>query len=253
VTPASFRERVRSAERLLGTFVKTASYQTVEVLGAAGLDFLVVDAEHAPFGRGDLDVCMLAARAVGLPALVRIPDDADRTVLDVLDVGGAGVLVPHAKSADGARRAFRSSRYRGGVRGFSNSPRAGGYGRMGLSELAESADRNTVVVCQIEDREAVDAIESIADVDEVDCLFIGRADLAVSYGVFDVNHAQVDAAVQRTCDACRAAGKAVGVFLGDAREAKRYFDLGATLFVIGSDQSFLRAQAAAVATQFRAT
>lgn len=247
----SFRERIRSRTPLLGTFLKTASYQAVEVLGASSMDFVVVDAEHAPFGRSDLDVCHLASRASGLHSLVRIPDNAEATILNALDVGASGVLVPHVKSAEDARRVHRSSRYRGGVRGFSNSPRAGGYGRMSLLELVEQADREIVVACQIEDREAIEAIESIAAVDEVDCLFVGRADLAVSYGVLDVNHEQVIAAVERVFHVCQQADKAVGVFLADVREAARYLQLGASFFIVGSDQSLLRTQATAVATQFR--
>lgn len=250
--PASFRARIRARERLLGTFVKTAAYQTVEVLGTGGLDFVVIDAEHAPFDRNTLDVCMLAARATRLPALVRVPDASDATILDVLDVGAAGVLVPHARTADDVQRAVRSSRYRDGVRGFSNSPRAGGYGRVGLAALVDAADRETVVVCQIEDREAIDALDAIAAVDAVDCLFIGRADLAVSYGAFDLRHPAVEAAVERTCAVGRAAGKAVGIFLAGADEVPRYAALGVSLFVIGSDQSLLRERIGTLATQFRA-
>jgi 2-keto-3-deoxy-L-rhamnonate aldolase RhmA len=248
----SFRERIRRRELLLGTFVKTAAYQVIEVLGAGGLDFVVIDAEHAPFDRNALDVCVLAARASGLPALVRVPDDADSTILNVLDVGAAGVLVPHARSADDVRAVFRRSRYRGGVRGFSNSPRAGGYGRHGLSDLVDMADRDSVVICQIEDREAIDALESIVAVDEVDCLFIGRADLAVSYGTFDVNHPSVDAAVRRTCEVASQAGKAVGIFLSDLKDVARHREMGVSLFVIGSDQALLRAQVASIAVQFGA-
>ena len=248
--PQSFRERVRGGGRVVGTFLKTASHQTVEVLGASGLDFIVVDAEHAPFDRNQMDLCLLAARAAGMPALVRIPDDVARTALDVLDMGAAGLLVPHAKSADDAARAFAISRYRGGVRGFSNSPRAGGYGRVGMAAMVEAADRDTVVVCQVEDREAVDNIDAIAAVRDVDCLFIGRADLAMSYGVTDVNHATVDRAVERICEGSRKAGMPVGVFLGDTREVARFAGMGANLFVVGSDQSMLRNQAAALVAQF---
>ena len=247
----TFRERLQASERLIGTFVKTAAYQTVEVLGASGLDFVVIDAEHAPFDRSQLDTCLLAARAAQLPALVRIPDDSPRSVLDALDVGATGVLVPHARSAEDVRRVFAASRYRDGVRGFSNSPRAGQYGRIAMAEHVAASDRDTALLCQIEDREAVEAIDAIAAVDEVDCLFIGRADLAVSYGVFELAHAQVEAAVRRICEACVAAGKPVGVFLGDEREIKRWEALGATLFVIGSDQSLLRAQVATLVAQFR--
>ena len=247
----TFRSRLRAGDPLLGTFVKTAGYQVVEVLAGAGMDFAVLDAEHAPFGRNELDVCLLAARAGGLPSLVRIPNSEPHTVLDVLDMGATGILVPHAKSAADVNAAIAAARYRGGVRGFSNSPRAGGYGRIGMGPLVDTADREVAVVCQVEDREAVDRIDEIAAVEGVDCLFIGRADLAVSYGTFDITHPDIDAAVERICAGCRKAGRRVGVFLGNLAEKKRYLDLGATLFVVGSDQSMLKAQAGAIAAVFR--
>ena len=74
-----------------GTFVKTDAVPIVEILALAGLDFVVVDAEHAPFDRGDIDRLVLAGAAWGLPVLVRVPDDASATLLSVLDVGAAGL------------------------------------------------------------------------------------------------------------------------------------------------------------------
>ena len=85
-----------------GTFIKTAHPQVVEVLGTTGLAFGVIDAEHAPFDRNMLDLLMLAGRAASLPLLVRIPDKAGPTILQVLDLGAAGLVVPHVNTADEA-------------------------------------------------------------------------------------------------------------------------------------------------------
>jgi 2-keto-3-deoxy-L-rhamnonate aldolase RhmA len=79
----------------VGTFVKTLSPHVVEILGPTGLDFAAIDAEHAPFDRAALDLMMLAGRAARLPIHVRIPDTAPATILSVLDVGAAGLVVPH--------------------------------------------------------------------------------------------------------------------------------------------------------------
>lgn len=247
---ATFRERVLGREALVGTFVKTASHQTVEVLGGTGLDFGVIDAEHAPFGRNALDISLLAARAGGFPALVRVPDARPQTILDVLDMGATGVLVPHVCSAADVETATAAARYRGGLRGFSNSPRAGGYGQVGMQALVDQADREVVTIVQVEDREAVERIDDIVAAGP-DCLFIGRADLAVSYGVFDIAHPDIDRACQRIAKACRGAGRPLGVFLGSLAERSRWVDLGASFFVIGSDQSLLRAGAVALAREFR--
>jgi len=89
--------------RQVGTFVKTTSPQIIEVLGGAGLDFAVIDAEHAPFDRGTLDIMTIAARSVGLPLFVRIPDMNASTIQSALDLGVTGLLVPHVDSVEQAR------------------------------------------------------------------------------------------------------------------------------------------------------
>jgi 2-keto-3-deoxy-L-rhamnonate aldolase RhmA len=244
----SFRKRVRGRKRLVGTFLKTAAYQVVEVLGTTELDVFIIDAEHAPFDRGALDACMLAARAVNLPMLVRIPNSAPDTILGMLDIGASGLLVPHARSEQGVREMVSASRYLQGSRGFSNSSRAGRYGRCGMADLIERADRETTTIWQIEDREAVDNIERLVGIEEVDCLFIGRADLAVSYGLADITHRLIDDAVLRTCVTCQRAQKPIGMFLGSVRDCLRYEELGVSLFVIGSDQSMLQPQSTIMTT-----
>jgi 2-keto-3-deoxy-L-rhamnonate aldolase RhmA len=253
MSSSSFREQVRAGAYVVGTFLKTTSHQVVEVLGRSGLDFMVIDAEHAPFDRSSLDLSILAARSTGLNALVRIPDHSEATILQALDSGAMGVVIPHVKSADDARSMFLKTRYRQGVRGFSNSPRAGEYGGIGLTAHVDRSDKEVVAICQIEDREGIEAIDQIAAVEEIDGLFIGRADLALSYGLSDVNHPQIIEAVRKTCVAGKKAGKSVGIFIGDVSEAQGYMEMGITFFVVASDQSILRAQAADIASRFRAT
>lgn len=246
---ASFRQRLRDREPLVGTFFKTPSHQLVEVLGGTGLDFIVIDAEHAPFDRAALDTCLLASRAAQLPALVRVAGIDGPDIQNALDLGAAGIVAPHARNAATVRRIGAAVRYRGGVRGFSNSPRAGNYGASGMAEHIARSDRDSVAICQIEDREAVEGIDAIVAMEEADCLFIGRADLAVSYGVDDVGDPVVKEAVRIVCDAARRSGKAVGIHIGHMREAQAYQDMGVSLFVVGSDQSLLRAAAAGLRLQ----
>ena len=107
----------------------------------------------------------------------------------------------------------------------------------------QEADAGASVLCQIEDRAGVDNIAAIAAVPGVDCLFIGRADLAVSYGVTELDHPRVAQAVDKVVQAGVAAGVAVGIFLPDAGALADYAARGVSLFVIGSDQSWLRAAA----------
>ena len=230
----------------VGTFVKTTSPQVVEILGGSGLDFAVLDAEHAPFDRSALDLALLAGRAARLPLFVRVADGAASTLLTALDLGAAGVLVPHVDSEAQAREVVAHCRYDGGDRGYSGSPRAAGYGAMGMKTAIEHGDRS-VVVCQIESLHAVEQAARIAAVPGVGGIFIGRADLALSMGLRDSQHDEVLAATDRVIRAGLEAGKAVGMFVGSAAERERYVERGVTWFVQSSDQTLLRQAAQAIA------
>jgi 2-keto-3-deoxy-L-rhamnonate aldolase RhmA len=245
-----FRQRLLGGEFLLGSFVKTPSPAVVEILGDVGLDFVVIDEEHASFDRESTDLAILAARATGMPALVRVPSASPWHLLAVLDAGAAGVLVPHVMTAAQARDIVAGCRYRNGRRGFSASSRAGRYGGLGRWEHVEQADGNTAVVAQIEDPDALAEVEAIAAVDGIDALFIGRGDLSVAMGAESAEAEPVRVASERIAAAARAAGKPVFVFAATAREAEWLKGLGATAFISSSDQGLLRRAAAAAVKEF---
>jgi 2-keto-3-deoxy-L-rhamnonate aldolase RhmA len=241
VSAETFRSRLRAGSPLVSSFIKTGHYQPVEVAGAAGLDAVVIDAEHAAFSAAELDACLMACRAAGVAGLVRVPDTRAATLLQVLDMGAEGVLVPHVKSAAQAADIVACTRYARGVRGFSNSARAGNYGAVPMREHIARQDGTVSVICQIEDEEALAHLDAIAAVDGVDCLFVGRADLSVSLRTFDLDDPAVAQATRAALAAAGGAGKSGGLFLGDVASVPEWRAAGASFFVIGSDQSMMRA------------
>jgi staphyloferrin B biosynthesis citrate synthase len=237
MTQASgFRDRLRARQTLVGTFLKTPTGHGVEIIGDAGFDFVVIDQEHAPFDRGSTDVALAIACARGLPALVRVA--GPETILSVLDSGASGILMPHVANAEQARAVAAACRYRGG-RGFATSTRAGRYTATPIWEHIDRADAETVVIAQIEDVAALPHVDAIAAVEGIDSLFIGRGDLTAAFG--DRGSDQpVRAASDTIAAAARQAGKALSVFTGSAGEAAYLSGLGASLFILSSDQGFLR-------------
>lgn len=228
-----------------GTFVKTASPQLIEILGLTRLDFAVIDAEHAPFDRGTLDLMTMASAAVGLPLVVRIPEIDPAVVLSTLDIGVAGLLVPHVDTAEQARDVVATTRHRGGRRGFSGSPRFAGYGTKPMAKALDAGE-GIFLMAQIESGEAVENAAAIAAVDGIDGLFVGYADLALSMGLENPGDPRVTAAATRVFEIGRAAGKTVGMFIGSAAEREKYAALGVDWFVVSSDQTLLRQAADAV-------
>lgn len=225
--------------RRVGTFVKTDSPQIIEILGLCGLDFAVLDAEHAPFDRLTLDRMLFAGIAVRLPILVRIPDHRDATILSALDLGAAGIVVPHVDTEEHARNVVAAARFVGGRRGISLSARFGGYGTKPRAAAIRDADQ-CLVICQIESGEAVENLPRIAAVPGVGGLLIGRSDLALSLGLENPRHAQVMDAVHYIIAVARSRMLPVILVCGDEEEVHLFAAMGANAFVIGSDQSLLR-------------
>src|SRR5207247_4854656 len=143
-----------------------------------------------------------------------------------------------------------AARYRNGRRGYSGSPRAGGYGATPMWQLVEEQDTSVCMVAMIEDPEALDQIDEIAAVDGIHGLFIGRGDLTVSLGAKSSADPKVVEAVKRIIAAAKQAKKPVCVMVASATEAKDFADLGASAFIISSDQGQMRRAAAQSFAEF---
>jgi len=241
----TLKTRIAAHAPLLGTFVKTPHPQVFEVLAQSALDLLVLDAEHAPFDRAAIDVCLMAARAGGMPVIVRPADASPAAILNALDCGADGVMLPHIRSAAEAEAAVRAAHYGPGGRGYAGTPRAARYGLMSMADHRAAA-RQAVVIAQIEDLDALDDLEAIVGVAGIDAVFIGRADLTIALGCASSDDAPVVAAVDRICAVAKAAGRPVGMFLPRANDTAAWVAKGATLFFLSSDHEFLRAGAAAL-------
>ncbi|MEO8465515.1 MAG: aldolase/citrate lyase family protein [Gammaproteobacteria bacterium] len=250
--PRAFRQRLLAREPMIGTFMKTPGAHNTEIIGGLGYDFVVLDAEHAPWDRGTLDTGLLAARAVGTASIVRIGRPDAASILSVLDDGAVGIMVPHVDSAEMARDIVSWSHYKGGSRGLGIG-RGGEYGGRGADHIP-FADKTTTVIAMIEDREAIEVIDDIAAVPGVDCLFLGRGDLGLSLSNATGKAPTLKEAVEIVAAAARRHDKplaaVVPALLSD--EAKWLIGLGVTGMMVLSDQSFMRQAAAGALQDFKA-
>lgn len=246
-----FRQRFTAREVLLGSFIKTPTTHSIEILGDMGFDFVVIDEEHAPFDRITIDNALLAARAVGTAGFVRVSEPTASKLLAVLDDGATGVLVPHVSSVEKARAIVSACRYRGGSRGFSNSPRAGRYGAVNMWPHVEAQDRSVTVIAMIEDPDALEVIDEIVAVEGLDGVFVGRGDLSVAMGEESPNAPAVHAATERIAKAAATVGKPVCVMVGSIAETSPFRAMGVTSFIVSSDQGLMRQSASKVLTDFR--
>jgi 2-dehydro-3-deoxyglucarate aldolase len=238
--PNRFRSALLARQRLIGCWASLASPISTEVLGHAGFDWLLVDAEHAPNDLNSIMLQLMALKDSPSAAVVR-PQWVEPVLLKrLLDLGVYNFLMPFVESAEQAAEAVAATRYPPrGIRGIAIAQRSNQYGY--VPDYFERINDNIAVLVQIESRPALDAVEQIARVDGVDALFIGPSDLSASLGHFgEPNHPEVQAAMAHVLGVGRDAGKPVGILSGNDADCRRYLDMGMTVVAVGLDVVLLR-------------
>ena len=249
--PNRFRQDLIARKRLIGCWASLGSPITTEVLGVAGFDWILLDAEHAPNDVLTLVPQLMALKDSVSAPVVRPPSNDVVVIKRLLDAGFHNFLVPFVENADEARRAVAATRYPpAGVRGVSVSQRSNRYGA--VADYFRIVNDTIAVMVQIESRAGVRAAGSIAAVDGVDGLFIGPSDLAAAYGYLGAaGHPEVQEAMAEVMAAARAAGKPAGILAPVEADARRYMDMGASFVAVGSDLGVLRMASQALCDKFR--
>lgn len=220
---------LRSGRLLRGVFNGIPSPAVVEMCAFAGFDFVLLDNEHGSAGFETTEHMLRAARASGIPTVVRcLEHDMART----LDLGVSAVQIPMVDTAAHAASLVQRVKYptRGqpGLRGAAFSTRAAGYGAFGGPAHTALSNDGVALIVMIETPEGVANAAAIAAVPGVDAVFVGPNDLAHSMG-FDNrwNEAPVQAAIESALRAVAAAGKCPGILALTPEEEARYAAWGA--------------------------
>lgn len=235
-----FKEKLTLTEEpLIGSFIKTPSSQPIEILASVGFDFVVVDAEHAPFDFNDMEISILAARASHITPIVRIAELSESLIQHALDSGAEGIIAPHIDSKEKAEKLVTYSKYAFG-RGFSNSSRAGDFGRISMWEHIKEIDSRVITIAMIEDEKGIQNLNDILSVDGIDAVFIGRADLCVSLNETSANSENIQKLTESIIEKAKSSQKSIFIFSNDADEIQKYFKCGVKAYIANSDQGFLR-------------
>ena len=226
-----FRERVRSNEALLGCFLTWPTAGVAELLGLAGFDFLVLDAEHGFFSIESIEAMVIAAEGAGIPAIVRVPSCLAAEVGRSLDAGAAGILFPRGDGRATVHAAIESAKYpAAGKRGL-GGVRANRYGTVPLDRFVQEANERTAIIVQIETGGALQELESIAAEPDLDVLFVGPNDLTQALGVpGQYADPRYKEAVERIARQARGSRKAAGIMLGRSDQILDLRRLGYTFF-----------------------
>lgn len=232
------KARLAAGQQVHGLINAIPAPLLVEMAGYAGYDFVILDLEHGSTNPQTLENLIRAAECANITPLVRVPRAAPDVILQVLDAGAQGIVVPHVQSRSEAELAVAASRYHPlGNRGVAGG-RTTGFGTLPLADYMAMANREIMVVAMIEDRAGVEAIDEIASVPGLDMVLEGAMDLSQSLGVpTQVQHPEVQAAIERVAQSCLHHGVAFCAMPRQAGQHGQWLARGINAFLLGDDRS----------------
>ena len=221
---------------VFGAIITRFAPDLVELFGAIGYDFVMIDCEHGPMNLDQVEHMVRAAEVFGITPIARIPDHGEATILQYLDRGLQGIIIPHVNSQEEAAGVARAARYHPeGARGM-GSGRAHDYG-VGVTR-AESTrwiNDQLLVIPMVEEVEAIKNLDGILSVEGADVLHVAASDLGQSMG--NAPPAEVRKAMGEVILRVRAGGKNVGVGgnnPADAAGVAEFIKLGANFVTVGA-------------------
>ena len=249
----TFKQALITGNRLIGCWSSFAEPVATEIMGTAGFDWLVIDGEHAPNDIRSIRGQLMALAASPTHPVVRVPVGDTALIKMVLDVGAQSVLVPMVESAEQARALVRACRYPPeGVRGVgAMAARATMYGA--VEDYIQTADAQICLLVQVENRAGLAALDDILQVEGIDGVFIGPADLSTDMG-YQGNSAapEVRATIANAISRIAAAGKAPGILGVTDETTQDYLEMGAQFLAVGVDVMLLTQAARALAAKWKA-
>lgn len=241
----TFLEKVKQGNKTLGTFHELGSATAVEVLGYAGLDYVIIDTEHGPFDVESTQTYIRAAKGANITPFVRVKDANRNSILKMLDVGAMGLIIPNIHTVEEVHEVVKYGKYFPlGERGV--APTSGSsywfadYAKQGLDHYFEVSNRESLIIPQCETVGCLNNIEEIVNIDGVDGIFVGPYDLSTSMGKpgqFDDQ--EVIDAIQKVADVCKAAGKFTIIYGGSEAAIKNNYAIGYDSVTFGMDAIIL--------------
>lgn len=232
----STKAKLKNGEVVYGAIISRDSPDLVELFGAIGFDFVMIDCEHGPMNLDQVEHMVRAAEVFGITPITRIPDHADSTILRFLDRGVQGIIVPHVNTREQADAIARAARYHPeGHRGVAGG-RPHDYG-VGISreESMRWINAEILVIPMVEETEAVENLDAILSVPGVDVLHVASGDLGQSMG--NPGPAAVRQLMREVVPKIRAGGKNAGVGgnnPADAAGIAEFIKLGANFVTVSS-------------------
>lgn len=247
-----FKARLGAGETVIGAWLTIPELSVAEIMAGSGFDYVIIDAEHAPWTVGEIQVALAGFARSETVLLVRVPWNDPVAIKQVLDAGIDGVVCPMVRTVEEARSLIAACRYPpAGTRGF-GPRRASDYYRR-AREYAATANDELVIVPQIEDARFLKEVDGILALDGVDAICLGPADFSGSLGrLLDWKHPEVASALDTVLAKAKAKGIAVctGIVV-PPEQVPEWAAKGARMPLVAADTGLLIDCAAALLKETR--
>lgn len=238
-TAPPLKQRLAQATSpLFGGFVFSTDPNICEVYAEAGFDFVVIDTEHGLNDVRTVHAHLRSCAATGISAVIRLGVASFPDVPRLLDGGAEAFMFPHlGLPGYGSDAAISAMKYPPlGNRPTCTGVQSAGYGILDFKKTTERANRNALAIGLIEDRECVEAIDSVLDATGVDWVMPGPGDLASSYDVHgQLRSPVVENAVETVLKAARKRNVTTGMYINEASEVARWQGQDIRFFIYSLD------------------
>ena len=245
------KEKLEAGGAVIGTWAVIPSPVVTDIICSAGLDFVIIDAEHGPITFETAQEMAIACESRGVSPIMRVGGVNEADILKSLDIGMHGIQIPNVNKLAEVKEIIQYAKYPPiGERGFSPFTRAGGYTHDKATQLTEYANLNTLVGINVEGYEAINNIDEILAVPELDVVFIGLFDLSKALGIpGDVGNPRVIKYLEELTDKINSAGKYPGTIATSVDKMNNFIDIGVKYILYLVDCEMIRASYQEVISQ----
>ncbi len=236
------KNKVISCDKLRGAMIfEFFSPGIPVILKNAGCEFIIFDMEHGGLSLEQFKVLATISNSNNISPLIRIPEVSYNYVARALDLGAAGIMTPMVNSSEEAIKIVKSSKYPPeGIRGAGFGFAHDNYNNQNPLAYIQNANNELINIIQIETKLALENVESIAEINGVDCLWVGHFDLTNFLGIPGnfTSPIYLDA-IKRVVEAGKANSKSLGIMVNNNEELEMYSRMGFNMIAVGTEMNIL--------------
>jgi len=240
--PNRMKAELKAGRTVFGTWSNLSSPLALNVIGQSGLDFVIIDMEHAPTSFETAEMQLYTTEATGCTPIIRLGEGSDPTILHALDIGTQSLLVSQVSTPEEALRISRASKYYpDGNRGLSPYTRNHGYSDANLPEKLRRANEEMFVGVLVEGELGMNNLEKIAKTPGLDMIYLGIFDISMAVcEPGDVRHPKVIKMVRECVRIIESQGLSAGSVAPDREYLKLLYDAGFRFLSYRVDSAMLR-------------